>query len=193
MVPVSLKSKRVPTSRRAWSRALVSSTASNSETTSKENSATGCVDDRVDAEVHRKGGQDDADQGADAQEKPDTHGSFVEGLSRRPVVRVFAVVEVIDLGLARPRHQLVQHCLATWREGFGAQRLDRRLEVVTSASKLGHDHVERLHGGRRRMLPAQVGDGAVQRHAPIHNRNGARTIDCSAGTWAMWGARGRLT
>ena len=40
VVAVSLKSKRVPVSRRAWSIALVSSAPSNSETTSKENSAT---------------------------------------------------------------------------------------------------------------------------------------------------------
>src|SRR2546429_9552191 len=51
MVWVSLKSKRVVTSRRAWSTALVSSAGSNSETTSKENSATR-AQDGVDSGVY---------------------------------------------------------------------------------------------------------------------------------------------
>src|SRR5258708_7322992 len=99
MVPVSLKSNRVPTSRRAWSSALVSSTASNSETTSNENSGTGCVDDRVDADVHSHRRQQDTDQRADAEQEPDAHRPFVEGLRRWSVVRVQPIVEVVEVSV----------------------------------------------------------------------------------------------
>src|SRR5215467_15970152 len=102
MVCVSLKSNRVATSRRAWSRALVSSAASYSETTSNEYSATG-VEDRYQAGHRCHDRKADADQRADREHDAYAGGGRVEGLERRLAERVRPVVQVVDLGSVRPR------------------------------------------------------------------------------------------
>src|SRR5487761_500646 len=102
MVPVSLKTKRVPTSRRAWSSALVSSAASNSETTSKENSATGRAEDLVQRGPHSDRCEGDAHDRADGEQRADPRGALVKRLGRWLVVRVRAVVQVIDALLPSP-------------------------------------------------------------------------------------------
>src|SRR6266567_1759546 len=92
LVWVSLKSYLVATSRRAWSRALVSSAGSNSEMTSNEYSDTGGAQDRL-----------------------DPGGALVEGLLRRAVVRVGAEVQVVRTFLAGPFGELLQDGLASRR------------------------------------------------------------------------------
>src|SRR5712691_270344 len=138
---VSLKSKRVPTSRRAWSSALVSSAGSNSETTSKENSATR-VQNRVDAGVHGCGRQRDPEQRAHDQERSNPERALVERFQRRLVIRIGAVVEVVHAILAGAFHQLVQDRLAAWRKRFAREVRDRLFEVVASAPEVGDDSIE---------------------------------------------------
>src|SRR6267143_1323229 len=163
VVCVSLKSKRVPTSRRAWSSALVSSAGSNSETTSKENSATR-VQNRVDADVYRGGRQSDPEERGHDQERSDPERALVERFQRRLVIGVRAVVEVVHALLAGALHQLVQHRLAAWRKLLAREVGDRILEVVASAAQLGDDHVEGLGRSRRRVLPPQVRDDPIEAH-----------------------------
>src|SRR5450759_2235092 len=76
-VCVSWKSWRVPTSRRAWSRALVSSAASNSETTSKENSATARVEDGVHGDHDRSHRQSDTGHGREREQRSDSKRTLV--------------------------------------------------------------------------------------------------------------------
>src|SRR5207245_1703177 len=163
MVWVSLKSKRVVTSRRAWSSALVSSAGSNSETTSNENSATR-VQDRVDAGIHRGGGQAESDERAHDEQRADADGALVQWLEWRFVVRVRPEVEVVDPVLLGSLDQFVQNRFAAWWERLAFQVGDHLPEVVASSAKLGDDQVEGRGGGRRRVLPAQVGDDAVEAH-----------------------------
>src|SRR6266849_9286929 len=162
-VCVSLKSKRVPTSRRAWSIALVSSAGSNSDTTSKENSATR-VQNRVDAGVNRGGRQSDPEERAHDQEGSNPYRALVERFQRRLVIRVGAVVEVGHALFASALHQLIQHRLAAWRKLLARKVGDRLLEVVASASELGDDHVEGLGRSGRRVPPAQVRDDCIEAH-----------------------------
>src|SRR6266699_6933332 len=163
MVWVSLKSKRVVTSRRAWSSALVSSAGSNSETTSKENSATR-VQDRVDAGVNGGRRQHQAENRRYRKRCSDPDRALVQWLGGRPVVRVGAEIEVVDPFLAGTSHQLVEHWLAAWRQWLLGEVGDSVIEVVTRAAQLGHDQVQGLHRRRRRVLPAQVRDDAVEAH-----------------------------
>src|ERR1700719_1046859 len=101
------------TSRRAWSIALVSSAASNSETTSNDDSAIAGREDGVQSERERHNRERETADGADRQQGADPGGALVEGLHRRPVVRVRTKVEVVQAGLAGPLHQLVEHQLAS--------------------------------------------------------------------------------
>src|SRR3982074_801237 len=101
-----MRSMRTRTSLRAWSRVLVSSAGSNSETTSNENSATG-IDDRVDARVHRGGRQDNPEPRRDHEQGADPDRPFVKRLERRLVIRVGAVVEVVDALELGPLDELV--------------------------------------------------------------------------------------
>src|SRR2546427_9815353 len=120
VVCVSLKSYRVLTSRRAWSSAFVSSAGSNSETTSNENSATR-MHDRVDAQVHRGGGEQDADERGPDQDGANPGRAFIQRLERRLVVRGGPIVEVVDaVGPGAP-HQLIQHRLTPRRQLFGRE------------------------------------------------------------------------
>src|SRR4029077_13409005 len=128
MVAVSLKSNLVPTSRRAWSIALVSSAALNSETTSNENSA---IQDGLDADDHGHDGEGYAGERRDREQRTDAGGAFVERLDRRLVVGVGSVVEVVDAILARPPHQLLEHGLAAWGKRLAVEVIDRLFEVVS--------------------------------------------------------------
>src|SRR5258708_32047757 len=130
MVAVSWKSWRVPASGRAWPSGLVSSAASNSETTSKENSATARVKDRVDADPDCGRRQRNCRERRDREQRADARGAFVKRLDRGLVVRVGAVVEVVDPRVAGPRHQLVQHRLAARRKRLAVEVRDRLLEVI---------------------------------------------------------------
>src|SRR4029077_6099978 len=120
VVWVSLKSYRVLTSRRAWSRALVSSAGSNSEVTSNENSATR-MHDGVDAQINGGRCQREADEGSHDHERSDPGAAFIQRLARRPVVRVGAVVEVVDIVRTGSLHQLIQDRFAAWGQLFGGQ------------------------------------------------------------------------
>src|ERR1700674_5062043 len=166
MVAVALKSERVPTSRRAWSSALVSSAASNSETTSKENSATARVKDRVNPDHDRRDRQPEGSHGGQRQEGADARRALVEGLDRGLVVRVRAIVEVVKARRTRPRDKLVEHRFAPGGKRPVAEVADRLLQVVPGLAQLADNQVERLHRGRGRMLAAEVGDEAVQGHSP---------------------------
>src|SRR5207245_11776535 len=95
MVWVSLKSKRVVTSRRAWSSALVSSAGSNSETTSKENSATR-VQDRVDAGVNGGRRQHQAKNRRYRKRCSDADRAPVQWLRQRPGVRRVAEIALLE-------------------------------------------------------------------------------------------------
>src|SRR5207245_1972750 len=163
MVWVSLKSKRVVTSRRAWSTALVSSAGSNSETTSKENSATR-AQDGVDPGVYGGRSQNQTENRRHRERRSDADRALVQRLGGRPVVRVGAEVEVVDPLLAGPSHQLVEHRLAAGRQRLRGKVGDRIPEVVAGAAQLGHDKIQGLHRRRRRVLPAQVRDDAVEAH-----------------------------
>src|SRR5215467_15244400 len=82
---VPLKSKRVATSRRAWSTAFVSSAGSYWETTSNEYSGMGPpalepVEDGVQAGDERRGGQRHDQQAAAAQHHGDPDLGGVDGL-----------------------------------------------------------------------------------------------------------------
>src|SRR6266567_1131782 len=159
----SLKSKRVLTSRRAWSNALVNSAGLNSETTSKENSATR-VHDRVDAGIDRDSGQHDPDQRGDDEHRPDPGRALVERLQRRPVVWIGPVVDVVDAVCPRSLDELVEHRLAAWGKLPAGEVGDRLPEVVARAAELNHHHVEGLRRGRCRVLAAQVRDDAIEAH-----------------------------
>src|SRR5467141_2713370 len=115
MVCVSLKSKRVVTSRRAWSSALVSSAGSNSETTSKENSATR-AQDGVDSGVYGGRSQHQAENRRHGECRSDADRALIQRLGGRPVVRVRAEVEVVDPLLSGPSHQLVENRLDARRQ-----------------------------------------------------------------------------
>src|SRR5713226_6201790 len=117
VVCVSLKSYRVLTSRRAWSSALVSSAGSNSETTSKENSATR-VQDRVDARVRCDACQHQPQHGGHEEDCSNPRRALVKWLERRLVVWVGPIVEVVDVFLPGALHELVEHGLAPGREGL---------------------------------------------------------------------------
>src|SRR2546421_12130932 len=138
MVWVSLKSKRVVTSRRAWSTALVSSAGSNSETTSKENSATR-AQDGVASGVYGGRRQHQAENRRHRERRSDADRAFVQRLGGRPVVRGRAEIEVVDPLLAGPRHQLVEHRLAAGRPRLRGKVGDRVREVVAGAAPLAHD------------------------------------------------------
>src|SRR4029077_13428340 len=129
-------------SRRAWSSALVSSAVSNSETTSKEASATAGVQDRVKGDHDRGPGQREAGHGGDHQQRADARGGFVELLDGGFVVGVGTVVEVVQPRLTCPHRELVEHWLAACRQLLVAERRDRVLEVVPCAAELGHHQVE---------------------------------------------------
>src|SRR4029077_2458280 len=129
MVCVSLKSKRVVTSRRAWSSALVSSAGSNSETTSKENSATR-VKDCVDAGIDGGRREHNADDRRHDEQRSDAGCALVKSLEGRLVVGVRTEVEVVNALNPRPCHQVVEHGLATRRQRLGGQVGDRLLSVV---------------------------------------------------------------
>src|SRR5712692_6934541 len=161
MVPVSLKSNLVPTSRRAWSIAFVSSAALNSETTSNENSA---IQDGVDADDHGHDGKGHAGERRDREQRTDAGGAFVERLGRRLVVRVGSVVEVVDALRARPLHQLLEHWFAAWRKRLAVEVIDRLLEVVSGLAELRNEHVQRFHRAGGRVLAPQVGDDPVKAH-----------------------------
>src|SRR5579859_4797446 len=163
-VCVSLKSNLVLTSRRAWSSALVSSAASNWETTSKDDSATALGKDRVQPDHERRDGQRQAGDRADRHESSDSGRAFVQGFDGRPVVRVGTVVEVVQAGSPRALDELVQHRLAARGQRLGADGRHRGLQVVPRPAELGHDQVERF--GRRggRVLATEVRDDVVQRH-----------------------------
>src|SRR5712691_3875134 len=163
VVCVSLKSYRVLTSRRAWSIALVSSAGSNSETTSKENSATR-MHDRVDARVHRRGGEEDPDERGEDEDRPDPRRAFVQRLHRGLVVRVRPIVEVVDVLGTSALHELIEHRLAAGRQLLPGEVGDGLPQVVAGSPELGDDHVERLGRGRRRVLPAQVRDDPIEAH-----------------------------
>src|SRR5260370_4560104 len=163
VVWVSLKSYLVLTSRRAWSRALVSSAGSNSEVTSNENSATR-MHDGVDALIDGGRCQHEPDKGSHDHERPDPGSAFIERLEGRLVVRVGSIVEVVDIFRAGALHEIVQDRLAARRQLLGGQVRDGLAEVVASPSELSDDHVEGLGVGRRRVLPPQVRDDPVQAH-----------------------------
>src|SRR5579872_5808728 len=164
-VAVSLKSKRVDTSRRAWSTALVSSIASNSDTTSKENSATGRRQDCVHAHDDGHHGEGDTDKRGHHEERADSGRPFVNGLERRPVVGVGTVVEVVEAFAAGASDELLQDRFAARGQRPALEAVHRLFEVVSGTAQLGHDHVQRL--GRRGggTLAAEVGDDAVEAHS----------------------------
>src|SRR5438270_13945130 len=99
MVWVSLKSKRVVTSRRAWSTALVSSAGSNSETTSKENSATR-PQDGVDPGVCGGCRQHQAENRRHRERRSDADRALAKMLGGRPAVRDGSAVEPLDHPIA---------------------------------------------------------------------------------------------
>src|SRR5690348_13632152 len=136
VVAVSLKSKRVPTSRRAWSRALVSSAELNSETTSKEYSATARVEDGVQPGDDGHDGQRDAHQRGDGEQRADAGRALVERLGRGLVVGVGSVVEVVHAPVAGLLHELLQHRLAAGREGLALEVGDCLIEVVARLAQL---------------------------------------------------------
>src|SRR3989442_4986894 len=106
VVCVSLKSYRVLTSRRAWSSAFVSSAGSNSETTSNENSATR-MHDRVDAQVHRGGGEQDADERGPDQDGANPGRAFIQRLERLLVVPGRARIAVAEGRSPRADHPVI--------------------------------------------------------------------------------------
>src|SRR5258706_2377365 len=163
VVWVSLKSYLVLTSRRAWSRALVSSAGSNSEVTSNENSATR-MHDGVDARIDCGRREQEPDEGGHDHERPDPGGALIERLEGGLVVRVGSIVEVVDILRTGALHQVVQDRLAPQRQLLGGEARDRLAEVVASPSELRDDHVERLGAGPRRGLPPPVCHGPVHAH-----------------------------
>src|SRR6266852_4602280 len=163
VVWVSLKSYLVLTSRRAWSRALVSSAGSNSEVTSNENSATR-MHDGADALIHGGRCQHEPDKGSHDHERPDPGGAFIKRLEGRLLVRVGSIVEVVDILRTGALHELIQDRLAARRQVLGGEIRDRLAEIVASPSELRDDHVEGLGGGRRRVLPAKVRDDPIEAH-----------------------------
>src|SRR5216683_3158176 len=165
--------RRAAFSRRAWSSALVSSCASNCETTSNEYSATR-VQDGLHADHDRRDGQRHADERADREQRADSRGGLVERLGRWLAERVGAVVEVVDARGARPGLELVEDRLAPGRDRLRAQRLERGLQVVARAAELGHDHVQRLRGGGRRVPAPEVGDDVVEGHWALFISDPAR-------------------
>src|SRR5581483_2163253 len=143
-VCVSLKSKRVATSRRAWSSALVSSAPSYSETMSNEYSATGRRENGVDARDDRDDGQRDRRQGTERQRQADPAGRAVGGLGHALVVGIGSVVQVVDARLTRSGGQFIQHRLAAGRDRPRLQVRHGRLQVVAGLAELRDDRVERL-------------------------------------------------
>src|SRR5882672_4689326 len=107
--------------------ALVSSAGSNSETTSNEYSATARAEDRVESQDDRDDRKRDARHRRDRKQRSDPGSSFVERLDGRLVVRVWAIVEVVDALLPRALDQLVEHRSATWWEGLALEVGDRLL------------------------------------------------------------------
>src|SRR5213082_3220969 len=108
----------LPTSRRAWSTALVSSTASNSETTSNEYSATAGAEDCVQSQGGGQDRQRDSGQGGDRGQSSNPSRTLVERLQRRLVIRIRAVIEVVYAFLARALDELIEHRLAARRQWF---------------------------------------------------------------------------
>src|SRR5579871_4675960 len=125
-----LKSKRVPASRRAWSRALVSSAGSYSETTSNENSwgiaRLGRLQDLDDRRHRGPDAEHEDQQRAAAEEDRDTHLRLVDRLRRRRLVARRRAVEVVDALGPRPLLELVEDRLAAVRNRLAVEVGDRQ-------------------------------------------------------------------
>src|SRR5205814_1269864 len=119
---------------RGWSPALVSSAGLNSETTSKEYSAT-AMHDCVDPSDHSHDCERDAEQGENRQESSNPGRGLVEGLGWRLVVGVRPVVQVVDALCPRPLNELVQDLLATARKRLAFEVGDGLFQVVPGAPK----------------------------------------------------------
>src|SRR5438270_2057872 len=164
VVAESLKSKRVWTSRRAWSSALVSSAGLYSETTSNEYSATGRGQDRVDAGDDGGHRESDADDGRDGKQGADAGGGLVERFGGRPVVGVRPVVEVVDAFRPRSLDELVDNGPAAGWQSLVVDVRHGELQVVPRPSELRDREIQRLHGRRRRVFAPEIRDRAVEAH-----------------------------
>src|SRR5919201_497186 len=164
---VPLKSKRVPTSRRVWSSALISSAWSYSETTSNEKSGNS-VEDRADPGHNGRHAEDEQEQRATSQQHRYPDRSFVDGLKRRPEPAQpdrGSVVKVVEAVGARPLLQLREDLLASGRDRLPLKVRERLAQVVSRVTELDHDHIERPRRGFVGMFAAKVGDDVVEGHS----------------------------